>query len=107
MIGSVDSSTSYHTVNALISATANVNPDLKAHLAYSAECTDDDMDYLHFLSHTKQLPLDIVFGYHTNHKLTKLQDTYPYVIGRECPATAGEDTDCMSCRRCYNPSFKG
>lgn len=99
VIGSVDPSTPLSRVDELERATKKINGF--SSLAYACEDEQGEIDYLKNL--LNNYSIYTVFGYHRGKNLTSLSDKYEWVRGLECPATRGDDTTCLQCRRCYSP----
>lgn len=106
VLGSIDCSTPGDIRRALINATAEHNRmlyrghKLRGPLAYACEGSASALEQLHRDGAAVESEggyIRVVFGYHTNHKLTPLD------CAGECPATAGQDTKCSACRMCYGP----
>lgn len=76
----------------MTTATAAHNPDGRAALAYAAMIgeTIADVDALPWRN-----AIVAVFGYHDTVRHTRLGHDL------ECPATAGEDTTCQTCQKCF------
>lgn len=94
VIGSADPSTKVSDAERLVEATRRINgtPVMAYATALGGLFGRERIDSLPYREHIK-----VVFGYHASQHKTLLNHEL------ECPATAGNNVTCTSCRRCFGP----
>jgi len=97
VLGSVDPSTTMEDLRALQTATLKMNGIATlAGVWYDETVRAGERPIPNW--HIFESGIRVIFGYHTNHKHTRVPRSISYM---ECPATAGTGTICRECRRCY------